>query len=95
MKAKTQKLIITLVGLLLSPIMKSQNKMAQGLNTMLGDEYNSYGSLYIIGGIVILSLGIYIVFNYLVKEKEVKRNPKFGQFNHLRYHQRHIVKKTS
>lgn len=72
------------------------------LKNTVSKEFNSLTGLYIMGGIIAAGLIIYIVSNYVIKEKQEdipKDAIQHSQHNHLRHKLRHShgkdIKKTS
>jgi hypothetical protein len=58
----------------------------------LGKEFTSLTGVYIIGGLVVAGLIIYLISNYVFKEKEEKLPDEafqHSQHNHLRHKLRH------
>lgn len=68
------------------------------LKNTVSKEFNSLTGLYIMGGIIAAGLIIYIISNYVIKEKE-EELPKdafqHGQHNHLRHKLRHSQHKDA
>jgi hypothetical protein len=65
---------------------------------LISKQFNSFEGIYIMGGIIAGSLLVYVISNYLMKEKEDKNpNPAAHHHSHHRHHRHHhrVVKKTS
>lgn len=63
----------------------------------LGKEFTSLTGVYIMGGLIAVGLVIYLISNYVFKEKEEKLPDdafQHSQQNHLRHKLRHMHKDT-
>lgn len=65
----------------------------------LSKEFNSLTGIYITGGLVAAGLLVYVISNYVFKEKPDNKSSNDAihnsQHNHLRHRHRHSHKKTS
>ncbi len=106
MKTTKFKAFMILVGLVLVNIQTISAGVIDDMKKTVGNEVSNFNmqGILIIGGIIAAGLLIYIVSNYIVKDKEEQIDPKqssqIAKHNHERYQQRHypnrhIVKKTS
>ncbi len=106
MKTTKFKAFMILVGLVLVNIQTLSAGVIDDMKKTVGNEVSNFNmqGILIIGGIIAAGLLIYIVSNYIVKDKEEQIDPKqssqIAKHNHERYQQRHypnrhIVKKTS
>jgi hypothetical protein len=70
---------------------------ADKMKNMISKQFNSFEGIYIMGGIIVGSLLVYVISNYLMKEKESKTpTPTAHHHSHPRHHRHHrVVKKTS
>ncbi|MBA3683332.1 MAG: hypothetical protein H0W73_19525 [Bacteroidetes bacterium] len=96
-----------LVGLVLVNIQTISAGVIDDVKKTAGNELSNFNmqGILIIAGIIGAGLLIYIISNYLMKEKEeyvvdAKQSSHIAKHNHDRYQQRHypnrhIVKKTS
>lgn len=106
MKTTKFKAFLILVGLVLVNITKMSAGVIDDVKKTAGAQVSNFNmqGILLIGGIIGAGLLIYIVSNYLVKDKEEQVDPKqisqIAKHNHERYQQRHypnrhIIKKTS
>ncbi len=100
MKTTKIKAFIILVGLVLVNIQSISAGVIDDVKKTAGNELSNFNmqGILLIGGIVGAGLLIYIISNYLTKEKDEQplgQNHHIGKRNHQRYHNRHIIKKTS
>ncbi|MBA3663447.1 MAG: hypothetical protein H0W61_04465 [Bacteroidetes bacterium] len=90
------------VSLLLGFLLVNVNSMSASVGDkfdkfVLSEFSNSLGGFYIIAGIVIASLVLYVIVNHFNKEEE-KRTVHHGSHftHHKRHHHTHrVIKKTS
>lgn len=100
MKTTKLKAFMILVGLVLVNIQTMSAGVIGDITKFASDQMSNFNmqGLLVIGGVVGAGLLIYIVSNHLTKEKEEQhmgQNSHIGKRNHQRYHNRHIIKKTS
>lgn len=100
MKTTTLKAFMILVGLMLVNIQTMSAGVIGDISKFAGEQMSNFNmrGLWVIGGVVGAGLLIYIISNHLTKEKDeqpVGQNNHIGKRNHQRYHDRHIIKKTS
>ena len=69
------------------------------MKNMISKEFNSLVCIYITLGLVAAGLLVYVISNYVFKEKEDDKASNDAihnsQHNHLRHRHRHAQKKTS
>lgn len=98
MKTKILKAVYFLVGMLLMNVSTVNASVGDKFEKFVGSEFSNYRGVYIIAGIVIASLVLYIIVNHFNKEEE-KRTVHHG--THLSHHKRHhhhthkVIRKTS
>lgn len=100
MKTTKIKALLILVGLVLVNIQSISAGVIDDVKKTAGNELSNFNmqGILLIGGIVGAGLLIYIISNYLTREKDEQplgQNLHIGKRNHQRYHNRHIIKKTS
>ncbi|MCE3228414.1 MAG: hypothetical protein K0S32_2965 [Bacteroidetes bacterium] len=99
MKTKYSRAIAILTGLLLVNL-TAQAGIGESFQEFAGSSFSNFQGLYIIAGIVIASLVLYIVLNHFNKEEDEKRHSHASGHGHHRRH-RHVhhvhkvIKKTS
>lgn len=77
----------------------SQAGATDKIKNMVSKQFNSFEGIYIMGGIIAGSLLVYVITNYMMKDKTDKNptptvNPH--AHSHHRHHRHHrVVKKTS
>jgi hypothetical protein len=97
MKTISNKALLILAGLMLLCSGSIEAGIIDKFKEFAGAEFNNFQGLYIMSGVIIAGLVIYILVNHFGKEEE-QRNVRHGaNYTHHRRHQHHhrIVKKTS
>lgn len=96
MKTKSLKAILILVGLTLTNISQMNASVTEKFQKFIGNEFSSFQGLYIMAGVTISFLLVYILTNHFGKKENEKSNT--GAVNYpinRRHHQRSVIKKTS
>jgi len=98
MKTKSIKAILLVFGLMLFNLNTASATIGEKFNQFVGSEFSNMQGIYIIAGIVVASLVVYIVVNHFNKEEEDKSIRHGASHHHRRHHQHHhqhrIIKKT-
>jgi fucose permease len=98
MKTKSFRAITILIGLLLITV-SAQAGIGESFQEFAGSSFSNFQGLYIIAGIVIASLVLYIVLNHFNKEEDEKsHHHASGHAHHRRHRHVHhvhkVIKKT-
>lgn len=81
--------MLTGTGSLHAGVMDKFNKFA-------GTEFTSLRGLYIMGGIIIASLVVYLLTNHFSKEDKAEAREDLSKTYHRRSHHHHrVIKKTA
>ncbi|MCE3259112.1 MAG: hypothetical protein K0S12_753 [Bacteroidetes bacterium] len=98
METKSFKALLILVGLILLNVTSATAGIGERFEKFVGSEFSNFQGLYIIAGIVIASLVLYIVLNHFNKEEEKSAHHSPRHTQHRRHHHMHhthkIIKKT-
>jgi hypothetical protein len=100
MKTKILKAVYFLIGMLLLNGPASAS-VGDKFDKFVGSEFSNYQGLYIIAGIVVASLVLYVIVNHFNKQEErksVHHGTHVSHHRHHRHHQHHqhkVIKKTS
>jgi hypothetical protein len=99
MKTNILKAAYFLLGLLLVNVNAMHASVGEKFDKFVGSEFSSYQGIYIIVGVVIASLVLYLVVNHFNKEEDEHTTVRHGtHYSHHRRHHHHvhkIIKKTS
>lgn len=79
---------IVMLNILLFSSLLAEANFGGKLKNTLSKEFNSLTGIYIMGGLIAVGLLIYILSNYVFKEKEDK-TPHDGTAHHTHHHHRH------
>lgn len=97
MKTKSFRAILILVGLLLVSVQPASAGVGETFKKFIGNEFSNFQGLYVIAGVIVASLLVYIVYNHKSNEKETvsdrKFSPGYSARRHHHHHQR-VIKKT-
>lgn len=98
MKTKILKTVYFLFGMLLLNGSASAS-VGEKFDKFVGSEFSNYQGLYIIAGIVIASLVLYVIVNHFTKREERKTVHHGTHLSHHRHHRHHhshkVIKKTA
>ena len=95
MKTAFNKANLILVGLVLFGTGNMKAGISDKFKEFVGNEFSNFQGLYIMAGIIISSLVLYILVNHFGKEESNERHiSTAGHRRHHHHHQR-IIKKTS
>jgi fucose permease len=96
MKTFSLKAILILLGCMLINTGHMHAGIADKFKEFAGTEFNNFQGLYIMAGIIVSSLVIYILVNHFGKEEEEKASHG-AHYSHHRRHQHHhrVIRKTS
>lgn len=101
MKTKSFRAVLILVGLMLVGVQPLSAGVGETFKKFIGNEFSNFQGLYIIAGVVVASLLVYILFNRNgAKEKEMAKdrrqipNKALSSRYHHHHHQHRVVKKT-
>ena len=97
MKTLFKKVFIILMGFLLLFSQKTYAATGSKITDIIGSEFQNLEGLYIIAGVVISSLVVYILFNHIEKDNkstEVVMGSFKGRYRNTRGHRR-AIRKTS
>ena len=99
MKTRILKAAYFLMGFLLVNVNTASASVGERFDNFMGSAFDNNQGLYIIVGIVIASLVLYLIVNHFNKEEE-EHSTTVRHGSHYSHHRRHhhphkIVKKTS
>ena len=98
MKTISIKAFFILFGLMLMSNNISA-EIGEKLKNFVGSEYSNFHiqGLYVIGGIILASLLIYLLMNHFTKDEpeERKYRPSGNLMHHRRHHHHKVIKKTA
>jgi hypothetical protein len=96
-KRKFSAKLLLLILLTFSTLFSFAGGATNKMKDLISSQFNSFEGIYIMGGIIVGSLLVYVISNYLMKDKESKNPTPTVPTHHHHHHRRHhrVVKKTS